>query len=120
MKTLCVFALLILSSFAYPTDLPSKDYWLGHWEDKTGYWIDIQFDGMGMYEISRSGNKRGDVQLFFIELAENCNKFVYKERYPTGQGYIHSLEPINATAMREKWVSMADGSLWKIDTLYKK
>lgn len=98
----------------------AKDFWLGHWENASGYWIKIEGDATGKYAVYRSGNERGKVQLFFMDLNENCNKFIYKERYEAGFGYIHQLEAIDESSVRDKWISMEDGTVRKEDVLYRK
>ncbi len=108
---LLFFGLCLLGSC---TSFHTKDgyLWVGHWEDGTGYFLDISYSN-GRYILGRSGNPS---RLTFLDLSSDERRFRYREE----DDFIHTLTVVSRDKIHDQWLELRNNEIWPTMSLCRR
>ena len=89
----------------------TRDTWLGHWENDTGFWIVINH--ILDFDIVRSGDNMP--KMTNVELSDNFASLTFTE----GDQWRHELTLKNKYEATHVWRDLSNNSVWQTDTLHK-
>lgn len=89
----------------------SRETWLGHWENDTGYWIVIHY--ILDYDIVRSGDNMP--KMTNIEVSDDFSSITFTE----GDRWRHELTLNNKYEATHVWHDLTNNSVWRTETMHK-
>ncbi|MGF1633886.1 MAG: hypothetical protein ACFCVE_08570 [Phycisphaerae bacterium] len=89
----------------------TRQAWLGHWENDTGFWIVV--NETSGFNVVRSGD--GMPKMSHVVLSDDSATLAFTE----GDRWRHELTLNNKYEATHVWRDLADNSVWQTDTLHK-
>ena len=89
----------------------TRDTWLGHWENETGFWIVINH--ILDFDIVRSGDDM--LKITNGELSDDFKSLTFTE----GDQWRHELTLKNKYEATHVWRDLTNNTVWQTDTLHK-
>jgi hypothetical protein len=89
----------------------TRDTWVGHWEDDTGYWIVINW--LGKFDIARSGDNMTAIS--DVSISDDRRNLAFAE----GDRWRHELTLTDKCTATHVWLDLTDNSVWQINTIHK-
>ena len=90
----------------------TRQNWVGHWEDETGFWLVIS-DGSEGLSIRRSGD--GPLAIHTVSLSADALRLTFSE----GDKWIHELTIRNKYEAEHVWIDSGTGHTWKTEAIHK-
>jgi hypothetical protein len=89
----------------------TRETWLGHWENDTGFWIVI--NQIIDFDIVRSGDNTP--KMANVNLSDDFKSLTFTE----GDRWRHELTLKNKYEATHVWYDLTNNSVWQTDTLHK-
>jgi hypothetical protein len=102
---------LELQGTKWDTSPFTRDTWLGHWQNDTGFWIVI--DHILEFDIVRSGDDMP--KMTNVVVSDDFTSITFNE----GNQWRHELRLVNKYEASHVWRHLDNDSVWKTDTLHK-
>lgn len=100
-----------LQGTKWHTSAFTRDTWLGHWENGTGFWIVINH--IRDFDIVRSGDNMP--RMANVNLSDDFKSLTFTE----GDRWRHELTLKNKYEATHVWHDRTNRSVWRTDTLHK-
>ena len=89
----------------------TRETWLGHWENDTGFWIVV--NETSGFDVVRSGENMP--KMTNIVISDDSTTLTFTE----GNRWRHELTLKNKYEATHVWRDLADNSVWQTDTLHR-
>lgn len=89
----------------------TRETWIGHWENDTGFWIVINH--ILDFDIVRSGDNMP--KMTNVVMPDDCGSLTFTE----GDRWRHELTLKNKYEATHVWRDLTNGSVWRTETLHK-
>ena len=100
-----------LENTKWDTSAFSRDTWLGHWENNTGFWIVVNH--VSDLDIVRSGDNMP--KMTNVSLSGDSKTLTFTE----GEQWQHELTLTNKFEAVHVWRDLANNKIWQTDILHK-
>jgi len=102
---------LELQGTKWDTSPFTRETWLGHWQNDTGFWIVI--DHILEFEVVRSGDDAP--KMTNVVISDDFKSISFNE----GDQWRHELTLVNKYEASHLWRHLDNDGVWKTDTLHK-